>query len=266
MWITILIIIEMTLHTVWIVIAAVMACVVLSAYGQEVQMHTDREIYTSGEPIVVWGVVDTVLPGEQIRLQVQMANSGTLVQVAQFEVAKDGTYTYVMNADNLENEGRYIIRIWYGSESDITEIGFEPDSGGQMQNYEVADGRGGTFDVGYTISGGTINDMRVNYEGLAIDVELSAHRDGTIGLALPRQYIDASEEGVDVDYIIQVDGRITHHTEEAIGDIRQVEVAFPANATHITITGTSVVPEFGIAMLLLAGGMTAVLVRARTFL
>lgn len=238
------------------------------AQSNPISLHSDKDLYIAGEFIIISGEVMTVLPGEHARLQVQRNTDGFLIEVAQFDVAQDGTYTYIVNTDgpSWEEDGKYTIRMWYGSESNTISIDFVTETATNMINYEVPDGRGGTFDLKYSIYGADVQSMFINYENLSLEIEIDAQKDGKIYLDLPRRYINSSVDDVDIDYITLVDERSVSHTEESNSETRLVTVAFPEGAKLISVIGTAVVPEFGLVILLLAAALLFPIVLLRGYI
>lgn len=240
-------------------VAVFAAVLILPAYAQSnpIGIHADKDLYIGGEYIVISGDVMTVLPGEHARLQIQRNADDSLIEVAQFDVAQDGTYTYIVNTNgsSWDQDGKYSIRVWYGTESNTINIDFVTEAATNMINYEVPDGRGGTFDLKYSIYGGGVQNMFINYESLSLEIEIDTQKDGRIYLDLPRRYINSSMDGADIDYIVLVDERPATHTEENNPESRMVTIAFPDGAKRVSVIGTAVIPEFGVAILLLAAAL-----------
>ena len=235
-------------------LALAVLCIPLAAYAQEdpITLHTDSESYRGGDVVVVYGKV-IPLPGEQLTLRIQ--NNNNVMQVDQFSVAKDGTYTYMVNTNgtNWNNDGQYTVLVRYGQNSAALRFDFVVGgiSDDDLALFEVADG-GSTFDVWYAIDGGQVSDVVVDPDNLAIRVSLDSTTDGTLLLDLPREYIDASYNGDDEDYIVLIDDVMSPHTDDMGSDVRRVEVKFPPGAQEIMVIGTEVVPEFGTALWILA--------------
>lgn len=227
------------------------------AQSNPIMIHADKDLYIAGEFIIISGEVMTVLPGEHARLQIQRNFDDFLIEVAQFDVAQDGTYTYIVNTSgpSWDQDGEYTIRVWYGTESNTINIDFVTEAATNMINYEVPDGRGGTFDLKYAIYGGDVQNMFINYESLSLEIEIDTQKDGRIYLDLPRRYINSSMDGVDIDYIVLVDERSATHAEEGNAESRLVTIAFPDGTKRISIIGTAVVPEFGVTIMLLAAAL-----------
>lgn len=254
----------------WMYLALMFAMTAaLPAVAQEnaITLDTDRDSYMMGDDVVVWGSVSTVLPGEQ--MQMKVLNDAGVIMVDQFEVATDGSFARRINlaGPSWETSGSYVVRVWYGSDNISREFDYvAEDAGVPSRQFEVADGRGGTFDLRYALGGGTINHMEVDYENLAIQVYLDSENGGSLILDLPRIYINATDADGDVEFIVLADEQPISYVEHAASsDVRRISVNFPPQTSEILVIGTEVVPEFGaVAILLLGVGAAAVVSRFRT--
>jgi hypothetical protein len=99
--------------------------------------------------------------------------------------------------------------------------------------------------------------VRVDEAQKSITIELVGKpksEDNTLTLILPKALINGP-------YIIWADGRqITDFQLSAEGGINEVKIPLNSNSERVTITGTSVVPEFGpIAMAILASGIFGII-------
>ena len=130
-------------------------------------------------------------------------------------------------------------------------------------NFEVDAGSHGTFDVEYTIKGGTVEDMIVDSDNFALVVKISSTDDGTITADLPREFIGAEKQnGKDEIFIILIDGIEVAYQESTNSESRVLTINFVEGDSEIKIIGTYVVPEFGImvTVILIVGITTVILV------
>ncbi len=263
---------------VFYVIAAVVVAVLLAvsagsagAQEQQVTVQTDDSHYNEGDTMVISGSVGIVIPGTPVILQV-FATGNVLIDVAQIEVAQeDKSYsdTIILEGDKWNKGGKYTIRALYG-EGRIAETTFRysPESAPKSTTdiFEVDAGSYGTFDVEYTIRGGTLSDITVDSPNLGIVVEMETEDDGSITMNLPREFIGAEKQsGRDEVFIVLVDEVQTAY-EETIGDSdsRVITVDFVQSDSRIDVIGTYVVPEFGAAvMIALGAGMAVAVLAAR---
>ena len=113
--------------------------------------------------------------------------------------------------------------------------------------FEVDAASFGTFDVRYTIRGGTINDMIVDSHIFGMKILIETDSDGSLIVDLPRESIDAKKTNGDDDvFIILIDGIEVPYQEEFDGSkSRVITVDFQEGDSVIEIIGTFVIPEFG---------------------
>jgi len=242
------------------------------AQGSLINVQTNNSNYNEGDIIVVSGNVTTIIGDTPVTLQLFI--EGSLVDIAQITVAQDGSYSHTIIAEGQlwKKIGDYLIRVSYG-EGNIaeTEFSFTPKSEliETTTIFEVNAGNYGTFDVEYTIKGGTIKNMIVDSNIFAIIVQIESTDRGTVSLDLPREFIGAEkQDGKDDTFIILIDGIEVAYQESVVhSDSRVITINFEEGDSDIEIIGTYVIPEFGtIAMIILIVGiMTVILVSRNKF-
>ncbi len=166
-------------------------------------------------------------------------------------------------------QGNYTVRASYG-EGNIaeSEFGYTPKSEAieTTTMFEVDAGSSGTFDVKYTIKGGTVKDMAIDSDIFALVVQINSTDEGTISLDLPREFIGAEkQDGKDDTFIILIDSIEVAYQETVVhSDSRVITIDFAQGDSDIKIIGTYVVPEFGgIVMAVLVTGITVTILAAR---
>ncbi|MBT5201073.1 MAG: PEFG-CTERM sorting domain-containing protein [Thaumarchaeota archaeon] len=237
-----------------------------------VSVQTDDNHYDEGDTIVISGNISTVVGKTPVTLQ--LFTEGNLVDIAQIIVAQDGTYSHTVLAEGplWNKQGEYIVRVSYG-EGNIAESEFtytpKSDKIETTTNFEVDAGSHGTFDVEYTIIGGTIKDMIVDSEIFALIVQIDATDEGTISLDLPREFIGAEKQnGKDDTFIILIDGvEVAYQESVVFSESRVITINFEQNDSDIEIIGTYVIPEFGsiVMIILMVGIMMTVIVTRNRF-
>ena len=237
-----------------------------------ISVQTDDNNYDEGDTIVISGKVTIVVGDTPATLQ--LFSGGNLVDIAQITIAQDGTYSHTVIAEGplWKKQGDYIVRVSYG-EGNIAEAEFsytpKSESIETTTNFEADAGSSGTFDVEYTIKGGTVRDMIIDPEGFALIVQIDSTDEGTITLDLPREFIGAEkQDGKDDTFIILIDGIEVAYQESVVNsDSRVITVNFEEGDSDIEVIGTYVVPEFGtIAMIILIVSiMTVILVSRNKF-
>jgi titin len=107
-----------------------------------------------------------------------------------------------------------------------------------------------TSTINYQLIGGQILGASVNPGTFSLTINLKANTAGTISLQIPRDMIDAKKlDGTDEVYIVTNDKNIAKFNETKTNFYRTLVISFPANTGQISIYGTTVVPEFPIALM-----------------
>jgi predicted secreted protein with PEFG-CTERM motif len=228
-----------------------------------ISVQTADSNYDEGDTILISGTVTTIIGDTPVTLQ--LFKEGNMVQVAQFAVAQDGNFSHTIIAEGPQwkNEGEYVVKVVYG-EANIAETSFNFTVANEVtqttNNFEVNAGDSGTFDIRYSIRGGTIDDIVIDPEILGLVVDITANDDGKLVLDLPRQFIDAEKQnGKDEEFIILInDVETTYEESTSFSEIRTISIDFEKNDSKVQIIGTHVVPEFGtIVMIILTIGIMA---------
>ena len=218
-------------------------------------VKTSQAAYDEGETIVVSGNVKAIILDTPVTLQI--FHEVNLVEIAQLIVAQDGKFTHTIIPEGplWKSGGTYTIRVTYGSDNMI-ETNFEfytKQSVEETTNiFEVDAGTSGTFDVSYTIRGGTVKDMLVDPDNFALIVIVDSEIDGSITLDLPRASIDAKKnDGTDDAFLVFIDGAEVPLEETVNPNSRKIKIEFEEGDSDIEIIGTFVVPEFGVIVVMI---------------
>lgn len=235
------------------------------------QVCVAKPFYKEGEAVIISGKVDAFLPNTPLLIQV--FRDTNRVHIAQVDVAQDGTFTYSLRADGpyFKTDGKYVVQASYGVTGNVFETSFDfqttVSGTNPTQIFEVKAGDRGTFDVPYTINGGTIKNIIVDPTILGIIVTIQADTDGSLTLDLGREWIDAKKgpdgkSGADDTYIIYIDGLEVPYQESTVKpESRLITIQFQEGDSDIEIIGTFVVPEFGpIAIIVLVVSITSVMI------
>ena len=266
------------LDNVYFVIV-ILACVMtLTAVDSLEFVHAQQSIisvgttdnnYKLGDTLVVFGNVTTIIGQTPVLLQIYW-NEQSLIYVEQLDIAGDGRYTHIISLDGDRwKAGDYVIRVSYGEiNNDETAFTMTPKQISSEPSLFVVDaGNHGTFDVPYTILGGTVLDMTLDWEKISLFVYINTTDDGTIIMDLPRQFIGAERsDGRDEIFIALIDNIDVPYTESIVpGDSRRVTIDFDHNDHEIRIIGTYVVPEFGsmAIVVMLVGIISVILLMGR---
>jgi predicted secreted protein with PEFG-CTERM motif len=230
-----------------------------------ISVQTDDNNYDENDIVVISGMVTTVIGKTPITLQ--LFSEGNLIEIAQIIVAKDGSYSHTIIAEGplWQKVGTYTVRTSYGERNIAeTEFNYTPKSEliETINNFEVDAGDNGTFDVKYTIKGGTIKNMIVDSKKFGIIVQIESIDEGRVILDLPREFIGAEKQnGKDDVFIILIDGIEVPYQESLVHSYsRIITIDFENGDSNIEIIGTYVIPEFGaIVMIIMSIGIMTVI-------
>jgi len=231
-----------------------------------ISVQTDDHNYDEGDTIVISGQVSTTIGDTQVTLQ--LFKEGNMIEIAQIKVSADGNYSHTIIAEGQlwKNQGDYTVKVTYG-EGNIAEstFTFTPKSAiiDTTDIFEVKAGDSGTFDIQYTIRGGTLQDISIDQHIFGLIIKIDAPDEGKIILDLPRKYIEAEKQnGKDEVFIILVEKEnkdvveTTYKETTSYSDVRTLTINFEEGDSEIQIIGTYVIPEFGtIVMIVLTAGI-----------
>ncbi len=102
--------------------------------------------------------------------------------------------------------------------------------------------------ISYDIIGGQILGISVNPDTYSLNINVKSDSPGTLSIQIPRDMLDAKKlDGTDDTYIVANDKSISQFSETKTPSYRTLVIPFPANTVHISVYGTTVVPEFPVA-------------------
>ena len=251
----------------------------IAAVEDPISVSTSRDIYYEDDIIVVFGKVTTMI--SELPVTIQLYHEDSLIAVDQVKVALDGTFAADFRAKGhfWKEDGTYIVRAFYTPEkiAEKTFQFFKKPSDRTSSLFPVDIPNSGSFDLGYSIIGGEINDIILNQEHYSLLIELKADSNGNIVLKLPRENIEAkTSEGMDEIFIVLIsktglDGDDFTEVEfkeiETGPDFRTMSIQFEEDDRWIEIIGTYVIPEFGtiVTMILLIAVTTTIIMSKSKF-
>jgi predicted secreted protein with PEFG-CTERM motif len=239
-----------------------------------IAVWTDKRVYDHESEVVVSGTVANVKPGFPVTVTV-IGPQNNIVSVHQVEVSEDNTFETVFStASALFNaNGMYTVRAQYGPQEIndkvmIELVGETPMGESACGDGELAvKGGGEVYCVPFEADGVIVTGATVSSATKSLILKIETEGDGHISLAVPRDVLDATEDGSDVDFIVLVDDEEADFTETDSDDsTRMVEITVSDGASQIEIIGTYAVPEFGtMAAIILAVAIVSIIaVSART--
>ena len=258
--------------------------------AEPLTLSTSTDIYYSGDYVVVFGHVETIFGDTPVIIRVHYNTN--LIDVAQIEVAEDGTYakSFYASGSQWENEGTYQISARYSTEfAEKTFEFFSQVVDKSSATFPVNIPNSGTFDVGYTIRGGEVESIIMHqgddYEQrYSILIGTTMNSNGNLILKLPRESFDAQHDSEDVTFIVMiskddgVDGVDLHHTATRLNyeqveyeeiatssDYRTIRIPLEKGDQWIEVIGTYIIPEFGsIAIIILVVAVTSTIIISKS--
>jgi hypothetical protein len=215
--------------------------------------------------ITISGILTPAFRGEVVELR-YVEPTGDVMAVPLI-VEGDGSFTHVIEPQiagtwrvtaEFNGEGHYL-------DSKSPAITFTVVTGeeaeSQMHRLEV-EGSDVSYPITYSIEGGNVTGMSVDQEEKSLDIDISAAQDGTLTVRLPRSVIDAFES----NYQVYVDGQAIEFREiEADAGFRTLAIPFSGSSEQVQVTGTYIVPEFPVALVMMALAIVAVIVAATAY-
>ena len=244
--------------------------------SESVTISLNKETYTQGETIVVFGQVKTMISGLS-SITMQIYHDGNLVFVAQPQLANDGTYAESIFASGKlwQTNGSYLVRVFY-TEEIVTETNFQfyntaqtidPSSILSVNIPNASE----VFDVGYAITTGEVTDIQVDKDNYSLVVDFNVDAAGDLILSLPRESFDArTTDGSDDMFIVLITNtsgdifEIEYEEMQTNSESRTIKIPFVEGDYKIQIIGTYVIPEFGtIAMMILSVSIISVIILSK---
>ena len=246
----------------------------IAAVEDPISISTSKDLYYENDVIVVFGKVTSTLGG--LPVTIQLYHEDSLIAVDQVKIALDGTFAtdFIAKGHYWSDDGTYIVRAFY-SQDKIAEKSFQffkKPSSGTSSLFPVNIPNSGSFDLGYSILGGEVNDIILNQDHYSLLIEINPNSNGDIVLKLPRENIESkTTDGIDEAFIILIsktgfDGadftEVQFEEIETGSNFRTVRIQFEEDDRWIEVIGTHVIPEFGtiVTMILLIAVTTTIII------
>jgi len=244
--------------------------------SESITVSLNKETYTQGDTIVVFGEVKKMISGLP-SITIQIYHSGNLVDVAQPQLANDGTYAESIFASGKlwKTNGTYLVRVFY-TEEIVTETNFEfyntqqttqPSSTLSVNIPNASE----VFDVGYAITTGEVTDIQIDKDNYSLVTDFNIDAAGDLVLSLPRDSFDAkTTEGSDDVFIVLITNisgdtfEVEYEETQTNAEYRTIKIPFVEGDYKIQIIGTYVIPEFGtIAIMILLISIISVIILSK---
>ncbi len=249
---------------------------VFAEESESITVSLNKETYTQGDFIVVFGQVKNMIGGLP-DISIQVYHGGTLLFVAQPQLANDGTYaeSIFASGDQWKKNGTYLIRVFY-TEEIVTETNFkfyntaqtvDPSSILSVNIPNASE----VFDVGYAITTGEVTDIQVDKDNYSLVVDFNVDAAGDLILSLPRESFDAkTTDGNDDVFIVLITNisgdtfEIEYEEMQTDTESRTIKIPFVEGDYRTQIVGTYVIPEFGtIAIMILLVSIISVIILSK---
>ena len=246
---------------------------------ESLSVSTSNDVYYDGDYIVIFGSVKTIF--ENMPITIQIYYDTNLITIAQPDVAKDGTFaaSFYATGTKWSEDGTYTVRVQYTS----TEMGtttfefFNQMIDESSEIFPVDIPNSGTFNVGYTMRGGEVNDIQMVQERYSLLVAIDAVSNGNLILKLPKDSFDAQNDGKNGDFIILVSKDHANVEENFVqveyeeiavsSDYRTIRIPLEEGDKWVEVIGTYVIPEFGsiVIIILVVSVSSAIIISKSRF-
>lgn len=252
-----------------LILAPFFAGEVFAQENQSLSITTEKESYSSGEPIQIMGLAESKVSDFKVTLRV-FNPMNNLIAIDELDVNNDGTFNGEIATSiggQWEKDGTYtIIANYYASEVATTEFeyGVMISAGVKdvVPEFSVIEDEDYAqsamledYELGYELTGAKIIRITPDTEMKSLILEIETYSDGELRITLPKDVIDTDEEG----FFVLVDGIETNH--EAVSDSENWSFVIPFyhGSEEIEIIGTFVIPEFGtVAVLVLITAISVI--------
>ena len=244
---------------------------------ESLSVSTSNDVYYDGDYIVIFGSVKTIF--ENMPITIQIYYDTNLITIAQPDVAKDGTFaaSFYATGTKWSEDGTYTVRAQYTS----TEMGattfefFNQMIDESSEIFPVDIPNSGTFDVGYTMRGGEVNDIQMVQERYSLLVAIDAVSNGNLILKLPKDSFDAQNDGKNGDFIILVSKdhanvgenfvQVEYEEIAVSSDYRTIRIPLEEGDKWVEVIGTYVIPEFGsIVIIILVVAVSSAIIMSKS--
>lgn len=238
--------------------------------GSQIVVETDKNAYERGDIMVISGEVRKVANTIPLTVQIIDPNQN-VVHIDQILVAQDGRFSLTVPVEGplWKTPGNYTLIAQYGLKhiSSMVQFQFEEFEIPITGAFNVRDKPSGqNFDLNYTITGGIVKSMYLEPQDLALVVELDTKNQGTIHLQIPRLLLDAKKSSnVDESFIVLVNDEEISSASEGAPDshYRVIDIPITNGDSKIEVIGTTVIPEFPIAITVLMIAMFSIILVLR---
>jgi predicted secreted protein with PEFG-CTERM motif len=160
--------------------------------------------------------------------------------------------TYFYRVSSISNAGTSLpsSEAYVNTSPNMSQTPITPAPSTILQSQGIIPVVNTTSTISYQSTGGQILGASVNPSTFSLKINLKANTAGTVSIQIPRNMIDAKKlDGSDDTYIVTSDKSMVSFNETKTSLSRTLVISFPANTNEISIYGTTVIPEFPIALM-----------------
>lgn len=249
------------MSTTLVIAVMIISTGVAFSQTQQLSIATDKPRYGVGEIIRIIGTIPANQDLEPIILQVfDPENTAIFTKVP--VPMNDGTFVVELNLTDTSiyssaRSGVYTVHATYGEEDQETTFVFiGPDSLPPKDNLLVTFSDGTSQTVEAKLSTGFITRISALEEAQVLRFSLATNQEeGELTVVLPRELIDSkyetNEAGMQEDnrFTVLADGDYADYSESATtSETRTLNILIPAGTQEVLIEGSSIMPEFPIAL------------------
>ena len=211
--------------------------------SQGISVTTNKPSYNNGDTITISGIVQSVMPGTPVSIQILDPNYN-VVKITQVDANPDGKYveSVLITGSYWKSSGTYTIKVQYGlpNVTAQTTLVFVANNQPTSAIYPLQFG-GQTYNIPYTIQGGSV--VKMNFaptHQYVFEIAVMTTSDGSISVTLPRSLLDAkTASGQDTPFAISIDGaEVKPQSESTNSDFRNITIQFLQGDQDIEIIGT----------------------------
>jgi len=229
-----------------------------SAYGtippEVLHVSTDKRVYVGDETITISGKVEPewlVNGDNQVHILIRDPDRQEY-NTRDAELREDGTFSYSFVIESgISGYWDYLVGYRFdGVGSDFIYI----DGPYELEIDEA------TYEIPYIVDEGTVENIQLDSGNKSLIIV--ANSVSLLTIDLPRELIDATENGDDERFVVLFNGRQTtqFHEINSTDITRTLEIdppcsswegGFPCGDYEIRIVGTQVIPEFPLALVIM---------------
>ncbi len=217
----------------------------------QIVVKIDKTRYNPGDIMVISGQVQSVVSDMQLTIQILDPNNN-LVHIEQIPVTSDGRFSIPVKIYGplWSMPGKYSLIVQYGFKhiSAILNFQFEQADVPIQNTFNVKDlSSGQSFDLNYTITGGQVENVVLDKQNIALEIQINSTDSGMLHLQIPRLLLDSKKpSNADESFLVFInDDEITSFQQTSSDyNYRVLDIPFVTGDSKIEIIGTTVIPEF----------------------